>query len=50
MLEKENEKIPELLEESKNKEDDDSGDDEGGFGAKVLELTKRLNKDNCLEH
>lgn len=48
MPEKENEKSLARLEESKNKTDDDSGDD-GGFGAKVLELTKKINKSNCLE-
>lgn len=48
MLE-ENEKLPDFLEESKNKEDDDSGDD-GGFGAKVLELTKKIAKDKFLEN
>lgn len=45
----ENEKLPDFLEKIKNKKDDDSGDD-GGFGAKVLELTKKLNKDNYLKH
>ncbi len=51
MSEKENEKLPDLLEESKTETDgnsDDSDGDDGGFGQAVLELTKKAN--NCLEH
>ena len=47
MSEKENEKSPDSLEESKNKTDDGT---DGGFGAAVLELTMEMNKNNCYEH
>lgn len=53
MPEKENKKPSDLLEESKNRADDDSdGDDgdDGGFTDAVIELTKKINKDNCYEH
>lgn len=50
MLEKENEKLSDFAEESKNETDDGSDGDEGGFEQAVLELTKKANKDNCLEH
>ncbi|MCH5269672.1 MAG: hypothetical protein J1E83_02890 [Lachnospiraceae bacterium] len=50
MSEKENEKLPDFLEESDNKTDDGSDGDDGGFGEAVLELTKKINKNNCLEH
>lgn len=45
MLEKENEELSDFAEESKN-ETDDGSDDDGGFGAKVLELTKKIKKEN----
>ena len=50
MSEKENEKIPGFLEESKNKTDDGSDGDDGGFGEAVIELTKKMNEENYLEH
>lgn len=48
MLEKENEKLSDYAEESKNKADDDSGGDDG-FAQAVLELTKKADKNNCQE-
>lgn len=44
MLEKENEKLSDYAEESKNKTDDDSGGDDDGFAQAVLELTKKQTK------
>lgn len=49
MLEKENEKLSDYAEESKNKTDDDSGGDDDGFAQAVLELTKKADKNNCQE-
>ena len=48
MSEKENEKLPDFAEKAKNETDDGSDGDDGGFGAKVLELTMKANV--CLEH
>ena len=50
MSEKENEKSPDFLEESKNKTDDGTDGDDGGFGAAVLEITMKMNKNDCYEH
>ena len=50
MSDKENERLPDFFEKSKNKTDDGSDGDDGGFGEAVLALTKKINKNNCLEH
>lgn len=53
MLGKENEKLPDFAEESKNETDDGSDSDDGnvgGFADAVIELTKKINKDNCREY
>lgn len=49
MLEKENEKLLEFTEKSKNETDDGSDGDDGGFGAIVQELTKKAIENECLE-
>lgn len=47
MLEKENEKLPDFTEKSKNETDDGS---DGGFGVMVQELTKKAIESECLGH